>query len=154
MFSFNEKYMVNFKWNFTPEFQKTPSCLRGVGHTTSLLRSVLILNIGNLTCFNTGMAMRHLSWLIFFGVWTVTSSLELDTCEKRIYLAKAEQMDANGRKCWDTVKVPCCGGRCSSREVIFFYMHTQSVLCTYSLYCLCLKISDPLTGLLLLRAIL
>lgn len=72
------------------------------------------------------MAMRHPSWLLFFGLWVITSALELDTCEKRIYLAKAEQLDAKGRKCWDTVKVPCCGGRCNSREVILINIHSSN----------------------------
>lgn len=38
-------------------------------------------------------------------------------CKLRVYLARAEQTDEHGRKCWDTVKVPACGGRCDSREV-------------------------------------
>lgn len=92
----------------------------------SLSFITLTLNIDHLIYFNTGMARRHLAWLLFFGLWIVTSALELDTCEKRIYLAKAEQLDANGRKCWDTVKVPCCGGRCNSREVILIYILTSN----------------------------
>ncbi|XP_063365370.1 thyrostimulin beta-5 subunit-like [Cydia amplana] len=42
---------------------------------------------------------------------------ELSLCKRHVYIARAEQADEHGRKCWDHVKVPTCGGRCDSREV-------------------------------------
>lgn len=49
-------------------------------------------------------------------------------CKLRVYLARAEQTDEHGRKCWDTVKVPACGGRCDSREVSEPYTNTFIII--------------------------
>ncbi|XP_049868140.1 thyrostimulin beta-5 subunit-like [Pectinophora gossypiella] len=61
--------------------------------------------------------MANLRWMILLELWTVAFSRDLTSCTKRIYLARAEQIDPNGLRCWDTVKVPSCGGRCDSREI-------------------------------------
>ena len=57
-------------------------------------------------------------WLLLtLLLYMVVSSYATLPCKLRVNLARAEQTDEQGRKCWDTVKVPACGGRCDSREV-------------------------------------
>ncbi|XP_030024166.1 thyrostimulin beta-5 subunit-like [Manduca sexta] len=75
------------------------------------------------------------SWLLL----VVCLALEvhsggLSPCSRRIYLAKAEQADEMGRRCWDTVKVPACGGRCDSREISdweFPFKKSYHPVCVY-----------------------
>ncbi|XP_072939024.1 thyrostimulin beta-5 subunit-like [Epargyreus clarus] len=47
----------------------------------------------------------------------MVSATEIGSCSKLVHLARAEQSDENGLKCWDAVKVPTCGGRCDSSEI-------------------------------------
>lgn len=61
------------------------------------------------------MALKYV--LPFLALCAMTSALGILNCKLRVYLARAEQMDDEGRRCWDTVKVPACGGRCDSKEV-------------------------------------
>ncbi|XP_013187094.1 thyrostimulin beta-5 subunit-like [Amyelois transitella] len=56
-------------------------------------------------------------WLPLLAVQVLVMSESLEPCMKRMTLARAEQIDKNGRRCWDNVKVSSCGGRCDSREV-------------------------------------
>lgn len=40
-------------------------------------------------------------------------------CHRRLYKAKVEQKDQEGRRCWDTLALDACWGRCDSHEVLF-----------------------------------
>ncbi|PZC85113.1 hypothetical protein B5X24_HaOG202877 [Helicoverpa armigera] len=65
---------------------------------------------------------------------TMTSCKGAAPCKLRVYLARAEQTDENGLKCWDTVKVPACGGRCDSREISdweFPFKKSHHPVCLY-----------------------
>ncbi|KAJ8721629.1 hypothetical protein PYW07_002404 [Mythimna separata] len=61
--------------------------------------------------------MTLLSLLPILLFYMVTPSHGILPCKLRVHLARAEQTDEFGRKCWDMVKVPSCGGRCDSSEI-------------------------------------
>lgn len=42
-------------------------------------------------------------------------------CHTRQYTFRVTQIDENGKKCWDTLSVMACWGRCDSNEVSFFF---------------------------------
>ncbi|XP_026732994.1 thyrostimulin beta-5 subunit-like [Trichoplusia ni] len=67
-------------------------------------------------------------------LYAVTSSHAVSPCKLRVHLARAEQTDENGLRCWDTVKVPACGGRCDSREISdweFPFKKSHHPVCVY-----------------------
>lgn len=68
-----------------------------------------------------GVNLFYIFLLTLMGKALVDSSDVI--CTKRVYLSRAEQIDDNGLKCWDNVKVPSCGGRCDSREVRLFIVY-------------------------------
>lgn len=41
-------------------------------------------------------------------------------CHRRLYKAKVEQKDQQGRRCWDTLELDACWGRCDSHEVYMY----------------------------------
>ncbi|XP_075974662.1 thyrostimulin beta-5 subunit-like [Anticarsia gemmatalis] len=80
--------------------------------------------------------MIMLKYLLpILALCAMTSSRGLSTCKLRVYLARAEQIDENGLRCWDTVKVPACGGRCDSREISdweFPFKKSHHPVCVHS----------------------
>ncbi|CAB3223827.1 unnamed protein product [Arctia plantaginis] len=64
----------------------------------------------------------------------MTSSRSVSPCKLRVYLARAEQLDDNGLRCWDTVKMPVCGGRCDTNEISdweFPFKKSHHPVCAY-----------------------
>lgn len=59
-------------------------------------------------------------------------------CQRKQYTFRVTQSDINGNKCWDTLSVTACWGRCDSNEVSYVeknliilpqLMSQQYVLC-------------------------
>ncbi|XP_059049648.1 thyrostimulin beta-5 subunit-like [Achroia grisella] len=78
---------------------------------------------------------KPINWLLFtVTLWTLDAVLPMETCTKRVSLARAEQTDDKGRRCWDRVKVHSCGGRCDSREISdweFPFKKSHHPVCVY-----------------------
>lgn len=57
-------------------------------------------------------------------------------CHTRQYTFRVTQVDENGRKCWDTLSVMACWGRCDSNEVSnIFNKQTYSFKNNYFFFC-------------------
>lgn len=55
-------------------------------------------------------------------VTAILTAEKVHSCSKMVHIAKAEQTDELGLKCWDTIKVQLCGGECDSSEVNFYLL--------------------------------
>ncbi|KAM3959608.1 thyrostimulin beta-5 subunit [Aphomia sociella] len=81
------------------------------------------------------MARDKSVWLLLIlSLWTLVTTEGMEICVRRVTLARAEQIDEKGRRCWDRVKVHSCGGRCDSREISdweFPFKKSHHPVCVY-----------------------
>ncbi|GBP75720.1 hypothetical protein EVAR_58813_1 [Eumeta japonica] len=59
--------------------------------------------------------MKYFFVLFAYALICIGAKRELG-CSRRIHVARAEQQDEFGRKCWDYIKFTSCGGWCDSSE--------------------------------------
>ncbi|XP_077286089.1 glycoprotein hormone beta 5 isoform X2 [Arctopsyche grandis] len=55
-------------------------------------------------------------------------------CHRRLYKARVEQKDQEGRRCWDTLSLDACWGRCDSHEISewkFPYKRSKHPVCGF-----------------------
>ncbi|NP_001296463.1 uncharacterized LOC101737993 [Bombyx mori] len=103
----------------------------------ALISCILLTKLMSFFIYRSLKPSRMSKFLLFVLYVTLCSVVwirALSPCARRVYLARAEQRDDKGRRCWDNVKVPSCGGRCDSREISdweFPFKRSYHPVCVY-----------------------